>query len=115
MDTNFYKERLEEELKLVEEDLSEVGRKNPSNPDDWEPVAENGNGADENILADKFEELEENSAVLTDLENKYNDIKIALQKIADNTYGVCEEGGEMIEEDRLKANPAARTCKKHMN
>ena len=42
------------------------------------------------------------------------DIKRALKKIKDDEYGKCELCGEDIEEDRLEANPAARTCKKHM-
>ena len=35
--------------------------------------------------------------------------------IAAGTYGTCEVSGEQIEEDRLEADPAARTCKAHMN
>ena len=38
----------------------------------------------------------------------------ALEKIEKGTYGICETGGEKIEEDRLEANPSARTCKAHM-
>jgi RNA polymerase-binding transcription factor DksA len=51
------------------------------------------------------------------LEVRYNEIKSALKKIeesAPGAYGLCEVGGEQIEEDRLEANPAARTCKAHM-
>jgi RNA polymerase-binding transcription factor DksA len=31
------------------------------------------------------------------------------------SYGKCEVCGKAIEADRLEANPAAPTCKEHMN
>ena len=52
--------------------------------------------------------------MLKELEIRYNDIKDALDKIEKNKYGICEVSGEEIEEERLIANPAARTCKAHM-
>lgn len=116
MDTEYFKEKLEEELSLVEKELNEVGRKNPDNKLDWEaePADFDVDKADENEVADNIEEFEENAAVLKELEIRYNDIKDALAKIKNGTYGLCEVSGEPIEEDRLIANPAARTCKKHM-
>ncbi|MCA9353454.1 TraR/DksA C4-type zinc finger protein [Candidatus Nomurabacteria bacterium] len=39
----------------------------------------------------------------------------ALKRIENGTYGTCSVCGEKIEEDRLGANPAADTCKAHMN
>jgi RNA polymerase-binding transcription factor DksA len=30
-------------------------------------------------------------------------------------YGICKVCGEEIEEARLEANPAAETCKAHLN
>jgi RNA polymerase-binding transcription factor DksA len=66
-------------------------------------------------LADKAENYEERTAMLNTLEARLVDVNLALQKISDGNYGKCEVSGEMIEEDRLMANPAARTCKAHMN
>jgi DnaK suppressor protein len=37
----------------------------------------------------------------------------ALEKIEEGTYGVCDRGGEPIEEGRLKAMPYATLCMKH--
>lgn len=112
----FFKEKLSEELKLVEHELNEVGRKNPDNKTDWEaePADFDTSTADDNEAADKIEEYEENTAVLKELEIRYNDLKDALNKIENGSYGYCEVCGEPIEEDRLTANQAARTCKKHM-
>ena len=117
IDINYFKEKLEEELFLVEKELNSIGRKNPDNKNDWEaePADMNVDSADPNETADNIEEFEENTAVLKDLEIRYNDVKDALAKIEKGTYGLCEISGEVIEEERLIANPSARTCMKHMS
>ena len=43
------------------------------------------------------------------------EIDAALEKMEKGTYGICEVCNKPIEEDRLEANPAAKTCKEHMN
>lgn len=117
IDTNLFKNKLEEELVLVEKQLNELGRINPDNKADWEaePAQIDTDSADENETADNIEEFETNTAILKDLEIRYNDIKSALTKIEEGKYGICEISGAPIEKDRLEANPAARTCKAHMN
>lgn len=114
--TEHYKQKLEDELGVVESELASVGRKNPDNPADWEATPRDNDNwrPDEQETADKIEGYEENTAVLKQLEIRYNEIKAALGRIAAGTYGICEVGGEAIEENRLEANPAATTCKKHM-
>ncbi len=116
IDTNYFKGKLEEELVLVEKELNDVGRKNPDNAKDWEaePADLDTSTADDSETADKIEEFEGNTAILKELEIRYNDIKDALAKIEKEEYGFCEVCGAPIEEDRLKANQAARTCKTHM-
>lgn len=116
MNTSPYHAILEEEKTRLEAELQTVGRKNPSNPDDWEAVpSETGQESDPTDAADLIEGFEANTAILKDLEARYNDVLAALARIADGTYGVCEISGEAIEEDRLGADPAARTCKTHLN
>lgn len=114
-----FKERLEKELAQVEGELKTVGVQNPKNPSDWEGKETDldvmSAVADGNEAADKQEEYEENRAITETLEIRYNAIKRALEKIGDGTYGICEISGEPIEEARLEANPAARTCEKHMD
>lgn len=116
IDTNIFKSKLESELAAVEKELENVGRKNPDNKADWEaePADTGAESADENETADKIEEYEGNTAILKDLEIRFNDIKTALAKIEKGEYGFCEISGEPIEVDRLEANPAAKTCKAHM-
>ena len=116
MDIDYFKEKLEEELLEVEKELNDIGRKNPDNEKDWEaePTLQNEETADPNEAADNIEEYESNTAVLKELEIRYNDIKDALKKIEEGKYGKCEVCDGPIEEERLIANQAARTCKEHM-
>lgn len=116
MNTEQFKARLTEEKERLEAELATVGRRNPSNPGDWEATPPDvGQEADPNDRADQMEEFGNNSAILTDLENRYNDVVAALGRIDAGTYGVCRVSGEAIEEDRLNADPAATTCKAHLN
>ena len=66
-------------------------------------------------MADSIEQYDNNKAILEQLEIRLNEVKRALEKIENGTYGKCEVSGEDIELDRLEANPAAKTCKAHMN
>ena len=111
-----YKKLLEKELDLVESELKSVGRKNPKTPGDWEATIDDmgTTRADENTTADVIEEYEEHTAILKQLEIRYNEIIKALERIKSGDYGICEIGGEPIKEERLKANPAATTCEEHM-
>lgn len=118
MDIQHFKNKLEKELKLVEGELKDIATLN-AETGEWE--ARGGQDMetmsptqDENEFADKLEEYDEHKEELPALTTRWSEIKHALEKIETGTYGVCEVSGESIEEDRLEANPAARTCKKHM-
>lgn len=115
---SYYKGKLEEEKATLEKELKTVGRINPDNPKDWEavpPPMVDGPEPDPNDVADRIEEYEGNAGILKQLEVRYNEVTAALAKIEKGSgYGICQEGGEEIEEERLEANPAATTCKKHM-
>jgi len=116
IDLKHFKEKLEAEKKLLEKELEQVGRRNPDNLTDWEatPAKDSRVHADENLAADEIEEYDENNAIVNTLETRYNDVKLALDKIEKGTYGICEVSEHEIETDRLEANPSARTCKEHM-
>ena len=115
IDTGHFKKKLEKELQTLEIELKSVGHKNPNNPKDWEPAANDVDieSSDLADTADNIENYELNTAILKPLEIQYNDVKAALDKIKKGTYGICEVGGEMIETDRLEANSSAKTCLKH--
>jgi RNA polymerase-binding transcription factor DksA len=113
---NHFKEMLVKECTRIETELKTVARKNPDQAGDWEatePVSDDA--TEEADFASNMEQFENNNAIVEQLETQLGDVKAALEKIENGTYGVCETGGEEIEMDRLEANPSARTCKMHMN
>ena len=117
IDQKHFQEKLVRERKALEAELSKVAIKNPDNPTDWEPAGgeRDTSQADENTVADSIEDYEDNAAVTGTLESRYKDILSALERIKQHTYGLCEICGNEIEAQRLEANPAARTCKAHIN
>ncbi|MDB5195116.1 MAG: TraR/DksA family transcriptional regulator [Parcubacteria group bacterium] len=115
MDTTHFRDLLTQEKTTLEAQLATVGRKNPSNPADWEAVpSETGQEADPNDRATVLDTYGENTAILTDLEIRLGEVNAALVRIEAGTYGVCPIGGEEIEIERLTADPAANTCKAHL-
>ena len=116
-DTEYFKEKLQTEKNLLEEELNSVAKINPNNPNDWDATSGEieVDAADENEVADKFEELEENKIILSKLEPQLNEVKSALDRIEEGTYGKCEVCDAKIERNRLEAVPSAKTCMKHMN
>jgi RNA polymerase-binding transcription factor DksA len=110
------KKQLEKEKKKLELELSTVGRINPDNPNDWEAVPSDmdDRSSDLNDFSDNIEAFETNTAILKQLETQLIDVKIALKKIDEGKYGICEVCGKEIGKERLEANPAARVCQDHM-
>lgn len=115
IDTNIFKKQLETTLEKLISDLQEIATQNKQSGD-WiaVPVSGDVGNADDNIAADTTEEWNERRATTSKLETMYQNQKRALDKIEAGTYGVCEICGAKIESDRLEANPAARTCKTHL-
>lgn len=95
--------KLEEELDTVSQELADLGH------EDIDPTA-----TEPDELADRMEASEESAGETSVLSARRLEIVAALKRMQDGTYGMCEECGEKIEEDRLEVNPAARTCRMHM-
>lgn len=112
---SLYKTRLTEELGLLESELNHAGTRDPEHPTDWtaKPDSMDILEADENEVADSHESLQENQALVTDLEARYREVTSAIERIKEGTYGVCKVCGKPIEKDRLEANPAANTDIEH--
>ncbi len=45
------------------------------------------------------------------ISRELEEIRVALQKINEGTYGICERCGKAINEERLEAIPTARLCR----
>ena len=114
--THHFEQALTTELARLVEELENLAVHN-STTDDWEIKTDTTapEEADESLLADAAEQADTDVSLLAELENQYRHIKLALLKINTDSYGICEIGSEVIDTDRLLANPAARTCREHMN
>ena len=117
METAKYQAELETMLAQITEELKTIGVHDPENDANWEVTAKEFavGKADPNVVADQVEDWDERRSTLAALETRFNNIRRALKKIEDGTFGTCEVSGEAIETDRLDANPAARTCKAHID
>lgn len=111
--TNSHETELAVLLKQVILELSDIAVHNQVT-DDWEIMVSESSESDDDLQADAAESADARVAELAELETRYRSIKRALEKMTAGTYGICEIGKEPIETDRLAANPAARTCKAHM-
>lgn len=105
---------LEAEKDSLEEELASHGRVQ-DDTGDWQgaSIGFEGEEADPLDVGDQIEEFATNSALVEELEQRHKDVEEALERMDAGTYGVCEECGEEIPQDRLEANPAARTCVAH--
>ncbi len=108
------KDRLIDEKEKLVSELRTIATYNESSGD-WvaKPEALSGE-ADQNLTADTTEEWNERRAMVAQLETRFHNVYRALKKFDTGTYGICEVSKDPIEPDRLEANPAARTCKLHM-
>lgn len=108
------KKKLEEEKERLEDQLKNMAQKNPHSGD-WEPQSPDLNPmpSDVNEMSDVFEEIGNQMGIEYQLEERLKEVDDALERIKAGTFGICEVGGEQIEEERLSVNPSARTCKKH--
>jgi len=113
-DLDYFKKKLVTEQKRLESELSKIGRKDPSSPGGWDPTAGGikVDSADENEVADKMEEMIDNSGIVANLETQLTEVNAALERITAGTYGTDEKTGKLIERERLEANPSARTSLK---
>lgn len=102
---------LEAELAALEEELADRGVKTG---EEWDAMSGlEGEEADSGDVADQIEELVTNVPMVEELKRREKEIKSAMRRMNDGTYGTCEECGEEIPLERLEANPAAAMCIRH--
>lgn len=104
LDLNEIREKLlkeKDEIILMLEDLKQEAMESIS-----EPVS----ASDE--IADKYELKQEVHLQKEILEERLSKINLALERLDNNTYGICSRCGQKIEEVRLKIDPATDLCRK---
>lgn len=115
LDKKKVKEKLEAERDILFGQLRDMGKLNPETGE-WEATQEEIDApqTDQNDMADRFEDFEARSSMIKTLEPRLNDILKALKGLSRESFGKCKVCKKDIEMTRLKANPAAQTCKKHL-
>ncbi len=117
MNIEHYKKLLISERDRLKAELPSVGHINPNNPSDWQANKTDMDAERSDVIdtADNMEEYHENTAILNELEIRLSNVLSAISRIEDGKFGMCSDCGKEVEEDRLEANPAATTCKIHMD
>jgi len=115
LDKKKIKEKLEAERDILLEELRGMGKLN-TDTDEWDATPEEIDApqADQNDMADRFEDFEARSSLIKTLGSRLNTILKALKGLNRESFGKCEVCKKYIEMDRLAVNPAAQTCKQHL-
>ncbi|MCL4426920.1 TraR/DksA C4-type zinc finger protein [Patescibacteria group bacterium] len=105
-----FKQQLAEEQQRIEQDLATFTHKHHEKGED--EYAANfpdfGTSTDEN--ASEVETYSEEVPVEHSLNVRLQEVRAALERIKNNTYGMCIICGKEISRERLLADPAAKTC-----
>jgi DnaK suppressor protein len=96
-----YKKKLEKERGML---LAEI--KQSESPKNFGADTE-----DPDEESDKSEEVGNQLAVAEDLKNRLGEIDVALSKVQNGKYGICEGCGKAIEVEILDIDPESRLCK----
>ncbi len=115
LDKKKIKEKLEKERDVLLEQMKDMGKLN-NETGEWEAIPEELEypQSDENDKADRFEDFETRSSMMKTLEPRLANILKALKGLNRDSFGKCDVCKKDIEMSRLEVNPAARTCKKHL-
>jgi RNA polymerase-binding transcription factor len=108
-DVAVYRQRLEAERARLLDDLHRLDVEVAENADPLDP----NRGGVSNHLADDasatFEE-EKTLSLRFNAEQMLEQVDKALERVADGTYGICENCGKPIPPERLEARPFATLC-----
>ncbi|MCX6720962.1 MAG: TraR/DksA C4-type zinc finger protein [Candidatus Staskawiczbacteria bacterium] len=109
------KEKLELQKKSIQEELESFANQDPNLKNNWDTRYPNREDSDKDEKADDVQEYDNALSLEYSLELKLKDVNMALEKISQGKYGVCENCGKEIGEERLLACPEAKTCLKCEN
>jgi RNA polymerase-binding protein DksA len=93
----------------LESSLNRIAKPVDAETGDYEATfTEVGNDREDNTT--EVEEYTDNLPVEIALEKKLQAIIVALAKMEEGTYGICDNCKKEIAIERLQANPSAQTC-----
>lgn len=112
MDKSFIKEMEQALLDMkqkLEAELEIIARRDPRFKDSFDAnFPDYGDKEDEN--AAEVATFTDNLALERTLVDSLEDVKAALSRIANGTYGLCRYCGREIDERRLRARPESSSC-----
>lgn len=103
---------LEAQKISLQKELETFAQKDEKTKHNWEAKYPNREDGDKEEEADEVQQYENALSLEYSLETKLKDVNIALDKIKNGKYGICDNCGKEIDEQRLRACPEARTCLK---
>lgn len=102
--------KLEEEQKRLRDELGQLGhRTDVKGVEDYDVDPVEYERDDETNAVEVGDDAARDASVDT-LESRLKDVNDALARMESGEYGKDEKTGEELSEDRLRANPAARTA-----
>lgn len=111
MDAEHAHQRLAEERTRLEQVRETFTDEHLTDESERESVAElSGMDQHEADVGTETFEREKDLSILEEVEAELADIELALERLRNGSYGVCEACGRPIAEERLEAVPAARLC-----
>ncbi|HAZ16721.1 MAG: hypothetical protein A3H59_03920 [Candidatus Jacksonbacteria bacterium RIFCSPLOWO2_02_FULL_43_9] len=100
------------EKSRIEGILSDTGKKDPAIPENYKTsYPEYGEDGESNAI--EVSDYEDAMAVEHTLEEQLLNIDRAIARMEQGTYGICEQCGQEIPLERLKALPTASVCANH--
>lgn len=106
------KEKLESGRDSLQKELKSFATEDKNLKHNWDAKYPNREDVDKDEAADDVQEYDNLLSLEHSLEVKLKDVNLALEKMENGQYGICEKCGKEIEEDRLKAVPEAKLCMK---
>lgn len=106
----FSPEKLAKFKSIIEEDLEVINKELTKFKHDREALKQHlaHTNTDFNQTSKHFEQQAKNKQLINRLQVKSRELKAALKRIENKTYGVCNRSGQLIREERLMARPVAR-------
>lgn len=104
------KKRLEDEKKVLQEELGAIADKQSDDNHYVTKFPDMGTDQDDNTAEVSL--FGDRLALEKELETRLGRVKLALEKIEAGAYGVCETCGDEISIERLSAFPSGRHCMK---
>lgn len=110
LDTEDLRRKLQEEQRRLSAAVQFLDRENPGSLEDELGEVSGGNDNHPGDVATAMYDRELDEGLEEGAQQTLDDIELALRKLDEGSYGVCEVCGEPIGAARLSAIPWARLC-----